>query len=185
MKYTQTLKLFLSHKIATSGLVTSLLLSNVLTLSSFILNSSSVGAFQTTYHNTLIAANSIGLNLDGIDFPVELDLRNAQIRGNIPRQLLKQKLIIPLIIPAINKLDGYKIKNTRYNKYTLKNIDLKSIDNGGATFGFTINAKKYECVKIFGKRSCARLFSVTLHGTMRTGLAIKNNQAVEIPLQES
>jgi len=173
MKYTGQLRTILSHKIAASGIATSLLLSNALTFGALITNPASASTVQSISHQKLFAASSINLKLDGINFPVELDLRNARIRGNIPRQLFEKDLIA-----GINKLDGLKIKNTRYNKYTLRNIDLKSIDNGGVTLGFTVNLKKYECVKFFGKYRCTKLASITLNGTMKAGIAVRNNQAI-------
>jgi len=135
--------------------------------------SSPARAIPRNSTSNLIAKKSGVLEIDQVKFPVEIDLRNAQIRGGIPRQLFERDLIT-----AINQFDGYRIRDTRYNKETLLNIDLVSIDNGGLTFNFTVNKKKYTCVRLFGRYRCTRAFSVTLNGLMKTGVRLRENKLI-------
>ncbi len=113
-----------------------------------------------------LLAQSLDLSTDEIGFPVELDLTNAQIRGTLPVETFREDLV-----ESINKYDGYYIKNTSYNKWKIEDINLSSIDNGGATFSFTVNLRKYE--RILG--SYHRLFSVTPSGDVSLGIAIRDN----------
>lgn len=121
--------------------------------------------------NVPLVAQSLDVFTNQIGFPIEIDLTKAQIRGTLPIEKFREDLV-----NSINQYDGYYIKNTRYNKWKINDINLQSIDNGGATFAFTVNLRKYECIKIPGVgRKCTRLFSVTPSGDVSLGIAIRNN----------
>ncbi|RQH27596.1 hypothetical protein D5R40_26975 [Okeania hirsuta] len=116
-------------------------------------------------------AKGLPLNIDGIPFTVTLDLRNAQLRGKIPKSLVQTELI-----KALNEFDNHSIKNTKYNKQTIRNLDFRSLDNGGLTVGFSVNLKHRErLAKVFGKEHFTPWISVTLHGTSSFGTNIRNN----------
>ncbi|NEO80134.1 hypothetical protein [Moorena sp. SIO4G3] len=120
--------------------------------------------------NVPLVAQSLDVFTNQIGFPIELDLTKAQIRGTLPIEKFREDLV-----NSINQYDGYYIKNTRYNKWKINDINLQSIDNGGATFSFTVNLRKYECIDLFSEKKCTRLFSVTPSGDVSLGIAIRNN----------
>lgn len=120
--------------------------------------------------NVPFVAQSLDVLTNQIGFPIEIDLTKAQIRGTLPIEKFREDLV-----NSINQYDGYYIKNTRYNKWKINDINLESIDNGGATFSFTVNLRKYECIDLFSEKKCTRLFSVTPSGDVSLGIAIRNN----------
>lgn len=129
-------------------------------------NTTTIPKFQVQH-----LAKGFALNINDISFPVTLDLKNAQIRGTVPKKLVETELI-----KALNKYDNYRVKDTRYNKQTIKNLDFRSIDNGGLTVAFSVNLKHRELIaKVFGKRHYTPWTSVTLHGKSSFWLNIRNN----------
>lgn len=118
-----------------------------------------------------LQATSLSAHANAIDLSTSLDLLRSEIRGVIPRELIFSELL-----SAIDKLDRKKIKDTKFNNWTLLNADLRSLDRGGVTLAFSVNLRHRERIGcLFGKCHYTPWISVTLHGTTSIGINIRNN----------
>jgi hypothetical protein len=113
------------------------------------------------------------IEIDGIAFPITIDLSNAQIHGLVPAEVVLRE-----IRPEVDKYDGYKIKDTKFNRWRVNDIDLEGIIPGGVRVRVSINLKHRELLfknPITGKRHYGPWVSVTLNGTADFAVSIKQN----------
>ena len=111
------------------------------------------------------------IEIADIKFPIKLDLQQAKLEGTIPAELVMGE-----IRQELDEYDGYKIRDTKYNRWKIKDIDIKSLTKGGVKISLSLNLKKREKIaKVLGKTHYTPWISVTLNGTADFGVAIKEN----------
>jgi hypothetical protein len=111
------------------------------------------------------------IEIAGIKFPIKLNLQQAKLEGTIPAELVMGEMRREL-----DEYDGYKIKDTKYNRWKIKDIDIKSLTKGGVKISLSLNLKKREKIAtVFEKTHYTPWVSVTLNGTADFGVAIKEN----------
>ena len=111
------------------------------------------------------------IDIAGVDFPITLDLQQAQLRGTIPSELVLRELRL-----EVDKYDGYKLKDTNYNRWRVNDIDLENLTQGGVKVKTSVNLKHREKIaSVFGKTYYTPWTSVTLSGTAEFEVLVKDN----------
>lgn len=111
------------------------------------------------------------IDIDGIEFPITIDLENKEIRGEIPSELVLRELRA-----EIDKYDGHLIKDTNRDRWRVNNIDLDGLTDGGVKVKIWINLRHRERIlSVPGRTIYTPWVSISLSGKAEFSASVTNN----------